>query len=224
LGTAIVKVFDLQAALTGLNEKTIRTSNIRYQAIHLHPLNHAGYYPGAAQMTLKVLFAVPGGRILGAQCIGGEGSDKRIDVLAAAIRAGGTVYDLEHLELSYAPPFGSAKDPVNMAGFVGTNVLSGLVDMLTYDQIEALEDPLILDVRTKEEFQAGSIPRAVNIPVDELRERMGELPRNRHIVITCRVGIRAYAAYRILKQSGFDRLSNLSGGYITYGHYTARTA
>jgi len=221
LGTSIVKVFDLQTASTGLNEKMAQRSNITYQAIHLHPFNHAGYYPGASQMTLKVLFEVPSGKILGAQCIGAEGADKRIDVLATAIRAGMTVYDLEQLELSYAPPFGSAKDPVNMAGFVGSNILKGLVNVVTYDQMREIENPLFLDVRTKQEFMMGGIPGAVNIPVDQLRLRMKELPNDSPIVIYCQVGIRAYLAFRILKQSGFEHLYNLSGGYKTYSHYLA---
>jgi NADPH-dependent 2,4-dienoyl-CoA reductase/sulfur reductase-like enzyme/rhodanese-related sulfurtransferase len=222
LGTAIVKVFDLQAASTGLNEKTAKRHNLSYQAIHLHPLSHAGYYPGAAQMSLKLLFEVPGGRVLGAQCIGVDGVDKRIDVIAAAIHAGMTVYDLEQLDLSYAPPFGSAKDPVNMAGFVGSNILRGLVTSVTYDQAVVMENSLFLDVRKNEEFKEGSIPQSIHIPLDELRQRIHELPRDRHLIITCRTGIRSYAAFRILKQSGFEQLSNLSGGYITYGHYTAK--
>lgn len=208
-------------AATGLNEKTARRNNVPYQAIHLHPLSHAGYYPGAEPLALKVLFELPGGKVLGAQCIGNDGVDKRIDVIATAIRAGMTVYDLAQLELSYAPPFGSAKDPINMAGFVGGNILQGLVRSVTYDQALAMDNPFWLDVRTKEEFLTGSIPQAVNIPLDELRERIPELPRDRHLVIFCRVGFRAYVAYRILKQSGFGQMSNLSGGYLTYGHYTA---
>ena len=222
LGTAIVKVFDLQAAVTGLNEKTAKRHNLAYQAIHLHPLSHAGYYPGAAQMSLKLLFEVPGGRVLGAQCIGTDGVDKRIDVIASAIHASMTVYDLERLDLSYAPPFGSAKDPVNMAGFVGSNILRGLVTSVTYDQAEAMENSLFLDVRTNEEFKKGSIPQSIHIPLDELRQRIHELPKDRHLIVTCQTGIRSYAAVRILKQSGFEQLSNLSGGYITYGHYTAK--
>jgi NADPH-dependent 2,4-dienoyl-CoA reductase/sulfur reductase-like enzyme/rhodanese-related sulfurtransferase len=223
LGTSIVKVFDLQAAATGLNEKTARKNHLPYQAIHLHPTNHAGYYPGAVMMALKVLFEVPGGKILGAQCIGPDGADKRIDVIATAIRAGMTVYDLEQLELSYAPPFGSAKDPVNMAGFTGSNILKGLVESVTYDQAEALFNSLILDVRTHEEFKAGGFPRSMHIPLDELRQRIHELPQDRHLIIACRTGIRSYAAYRILKASGFKQLSNLSGGYVSYCHYTNRT-
>jgi NADPH-dependent 2,4-dienoyl-CoA reductase/sulfur reductase-like enzyme/rhodanese-related sulfurtransferase len=220
LGTAIVKVFDLQAGATGLNEKTARKNNLDYQAVHLHPLSHAGYYPGAATISLKLLFAVPGGKILGAQCIGTDGVDKRIDIIATAIRAGMTVYDLQQLELAYAPPFGSAKDPVNMAGFVGSNILQGLVNSVTYDQAAAMENPLFLDVRTRDEFKAGNIPQSINIPRDELRQRTRELPKDRHLVLVCRSGVRSYAACRVLKQSGFERLSNLSGGMISYGHYT----
>lgn len=224
LGTSIVKIFDLQAAATGLNEKTAKRHNLRYQAIHLHPLNHAGYYPGAAMMNLKLLFEVPEGRVLGAQCIGADGVDKRIDVIATAIRAGMTVGDLEQIELAYAPPFGSAKDPVNMAGFVGGNILRGLVISVTYDQAVAMENTQFLDVRTHEEFKEGSIPQSIHIPLDELRQRIREVPRDRHLIVTCRTGIRSYAAIRILKHSGFEQLSNLSGGVVSYGHYTAKRA
>jgi rhodanese-related sulfurtransferase len=224
LGTSIVKVFDLQAGATGMNEKTARRSGIDHKAIHLHPLSHAGYYPGAATLALKLLFEVPGGRVLGAQCIGINGADKRIDVIATAIRAGMTVYDLEQLELAYAPPFGSAKDPVNMAGFVGSNILRGLVNSVTYDEAAAMDDPLFVDVRTREEFGAGHIPQSVNIPRDELRRRIDELPKERHLVVVCRSGVRSYAACRVLKHAGFGRLSNLSGGYISYGHYTSKAA
>ncbi len=223
LGTAIVKVFDLQAGGTGLNEKTARRNGLDYQAIHLHPLSHAGYYPGAATLSLKLLFAVPGGKVLGAQCIGTDGADKRIDIIATAIRAGMTVYDLQQLELSYAPPFGSAKDPVNMAGFVGGNILKGLVQSVTYDQATAMENPLFVDVRARKEFEAISIPQSINIPRDELRERIGELPKDRDLVVVCRTGVRSYAACRVLKQSGFERLLNLSGGMMSYCHYTGKT-
>jgi len=224
LGTAIVKVFDLQAGVTGLNEKTARRNNLDYKAIHLHPLSHAGYYPGAAPLALKILFAVPGGKILGAQCIGTDGADKRIDIIATAIRAGMTVYDLQQLELAYAPPFGSAKDPVNMAGFVGGNILKGLVNSVTYDQAAAMENALFVDVRTRKEFEAGSIPQSIHIPREELRERIGELPKDRDLVVFCRSGVRSYAACRVLKQSGYELLSNLSGGYLSYCHYTGKTA
>jgi NADPH-dependent 2,4-dienoyl-CoA reductase/sulfur reductase-like enzyme/rhodanese-related sulfurtransferase len=224
LGTAIVKAFDLQAAATGLNEKTARRNGLDYQAIHLHPLSHAGYYPGAATLALKILFAAPGGRILGAQCIGTDGADKRIDIIATAIRAGMTVYDLQQLELSYAPPFGSAKDPINMAGFVGGNILKGLVNSVTYDRAAEMENALFVDVRTRKEFEAGSIPESIHIPREELRERIGELPKDRDLVVFCRSGVRSYAACRVLSQSGFELLSNLSGGYLSYCHYTGKTA
>ncbi len=223
LGTAIVKVFDLQAAATGVNEKTARRNNLDYRAVHLHPLSHAGYYPGAVTLSLKLLFAAPGGRILGAQCIGTDGADKRIDIIATAIRAGMTVYDLQQLELCYAPPFGSAKDPVNMAGFVGSNILKGLVDSVTYDRTAAIGNALFVDVRTRKEFEAGSIPKSINIPREELRERIGEIPKDRNLVVVCRSGVRSYAAIRVLKQSGFEQLANLSGGYISYCHYTGKS-
>jgi NADPH-dependent 2,4-dienoyl-CoA reductase/sulfur reductase-like enzyme/rhodanese-related sulfurtransferase len=223
LGTAIVKVFDLQAASTGLNEKTARRNNLDYRAVHLHPLSHAGYYPDAATLSLKLLFEVPGGKVLGAQCIGTDGADKRIDIIATAIRAGMTVYDLQQLDLAYAPPFGSAKDPVNMAGFVGSNILKGLVDSVTYDRTAAIGNALFVDVRTRKEFEDGSIPASINIPREELRERIGELPKDRHLVVVCRSGVRSYAAIRVLKQSGFERLANLSGGYISYCHYTGKS-
>ncbi|MGA1864399.1 MAG: rhodanese-like domain-containing protein [bacterium] len=161
-------------------------------------------------------------KILGAQCIGPAGVDKRIDVIATAIRAGMTVYDLEQLELSYAPPSGSAKDPVNMAGFVGSNILKGLINMVTYDQIEKIRNPFLMEVRSQKEFMRGSIPEAVNIPVDEIRSRMNELSRDRHIIIICQVCIRSYIAFRILKQSGFEQVSSLSGGYVTYCHCAAK--
>jgi NADPH-dependent 2,4-dienoyl-CoA reductase/sulfur reductase-like enzyme/rhodanese-related sulfurtransferase len=222
LGTSIVKVFDLQAGATGLNEKTARRNNLNYQAVHLHPLSHAGYYPGAATISLKLLFEVPGGRILGAQCIGTDGADKRIDIIATAIRAGMTVYDLQQLELSYAPSFGSAKDPVNMAGFVGSNILKGLVDSVTWDRAAAMENVLFVDVRTRKEFDAGNIPQSLNMPHEELRERIGELPKDRDLVVLCRSGVRSYAVCRVLRQSGFELLSNLSGGYISYCHYTGK--
>ncbi len=222
LGTAIVKVFDLQAAGTGLNEKAARRNNLDYQAIHLHPLSHAGYYPGAATLSLKILFAVPGGRILGAQCVGTDGVDKRIDIIATAIRAGMTVYDLQQLELAYAPPFGSAKDPVNMAGFVGSNILKGLVESVTYDRAKAIQNALFVDVRTRKEFEAGSIPGSINLPREELRERIGELPKDLDLVVLCRSGVRSYAACRVLTQSGFEHPKNLSGGYISYCHYTGK--
>jgi rhodanese-related sulfurtransferase len=174
-------------------------------------------------MALKLLFTVPGGRILGAQCIGKEGVDKRIDIIATAIRAGMTVYDLQQLELAYAPPFGSAKDPINMAGFVGANILKGFVNSVTYDRAAAMKNALFVDVRTRKEFAAGTIPGSLHIPREELRERIVEIPKERELVVFCRSGVRSYAACRVLAQSGYELLSNLSGGYLSYCHYTGKT-
>jgi NADPH-dependent 2,4-dienoyl-CoA reductase/sulfur reductase-like enzyme/rhodanese-related sulfurtransferase len=217
-GTAIVRVFDRTAAMTGASEKALRRSKRPFKMIYVHPTHHAGYYPGAEQMTLKLLFDPQSGRVLGAQAVGGAGVDKRIDVLAVAIQAGMTVFDLEEMELAYAPQYGSAKDPINMAGFVAAGLLRG--DHPQIDVAALLEKPLpqrpfLLDVRTPAEFAAGSIPGAVNIPVDELRSRLAELPQRKEIAAFCQVGQRGYLATRILRQAGFAAL-NISGGYVTY--------
>lgn len=217
-GTAIVGVFGRTAALTGATEKVLRREGKAFRAVWIHPTHHAGYYPGAETMTLKLLFEPESGRVLGAQAVGGAGVDKRIDVASAAIQARMTVYDLEEMELAYAPQYGSAKDPVNMAGFVAAGVLRGdhpQVDVR--DVLAAAPDdrPFLLDVRTRKEFEAGCIEGAINIPIDELRDRLGELPRDRRIAAYCHVGQRGYLATRILLQSGF-RASNVSGGYSTY--------
>ncbi len=217
-GTAIVGLFDRAAAITGASEKALRRAKRPYRKVYIHPAHHAGYYPGAEAMTLKLLFDPASGRILGAQAVGGAGVDKRIDVLAVAIQAGMTVFDLEEMELAYAPQFGSAKDPINMAGFVAAGLLRG--DHPQSDLKEVLarpedERPLLLDVRTANEFAQGHIPEAVNVPVDELRARLNEVPRDREIAVYCQVGQRGYLATRILKQAGFDA-TNLGGGYTTY--------
>jgi NADPH-dependent 2,4-dienoyl-CoA reductase/sulfur reductase-like enzyme/rhodanese-related sulfurtransferase len=217
-GTAIVGVFDQIAGMTGESEKSLRRRGQPFRAIAVHPSQHAGYYPGARQMTLKVLFDPDNGKVLGAQAVGGEGVDKRIDVLAIAIQAGLTVYDLEQAELAYAPQFGSAKDPVNMAGFVAAGLLRGDHPQADVAEILALppdQRPLLLDVRTKEEFERGHLPGAMHVPVDELRDRLPELPRERPIAAYCQVGQRGYLATRILLQAGFN-VRNLSGGYTTY--------
>jgi rhodanese-related sulfurtransferase len=217
-GTAIVGVFDRTAAMTGASEKTLRRANRPFRKVYVHPTHHAGYYPGAEAMTLKLLFDPTTGLVLGAQAVGGAGVDKRIDVLAVAIQAGMTVFDLEEMELSYAPQYGSAKDPINMAGFVASGLLRGDHPQ---DDVEAVlaapaaEQPLFLDVRTTQEFASGHIPGAVNIPVDELRSRLNELPRDRKIAAYCQVGQRGYLATRILLQSGYSAV-NVSGGYNTY--------
>ncbi len=214
-GTAIIKVFDLTAASTGTNERTLQRFNIPYKVIYVHPVSHASYYPGAMPMSLKLIFNEEG-KILGAQGIGYDGVDKRIDVIATTIRFGGTVEDLTELELCYAPPFSSAKDPVNMAGFVAQNVLSGRTHVVAWKDIAIMEneDYVLLDVRTEEEFANGHIKDAVNMPVDELRARLKELDKNKTIVEYCQVGLRGYIADRILTQNGFKVL-NVTGGYKT---------
>lgn len=217
-GTAILGLFGQIAAMTGASEKSLQRSKRPYQMVYVHPANHAGYYPGAEGMTLKLLFAPDSGRILGAQAVGGQGVDKRIDVLAVAIQARMTVFDLEEMELAYAPQFGSAKDPVNMAGFVAAGLLRGdhpQIDVATLLAIPVATRPMLLDVRTSEEFAAGHIPDALNIPVDELRSRLMELPKDGEIVAYCQVGQRGYLATRILRQLGLNAV-NLSGGYKTY--------
>jgi NADPH-dependent 2,4-dienoyl-CoA reductase/sulfur reductase-like enzyme/rhodanese-related sulfurtransferase len=212
-GTAILKVFDLTAAMTGANEKALAKTNIEYEKLYLHQANHAGYYPGAKPMHIKLLFGKPEGKILGAQIVGAGGVDKRIDVFAVAIRAGMTVFDLQELELAYAPPYGSGKDPVNIAGFAAANILDGTVKIKHFTELK--KDDFILDVRTPAEFAAGSLPNAKNTPVNDLRGRLDELPPDRTIHVYCGVGIRSYIACRILEQNGFD-VRNLPGGYMTY--------
>lgn len=212
-GTSIIKAFGLTAASTGNNERTLKKNNIPYKAVIVHPVSHASYYPAALSMTLKLLFN-QNGKILGAQGVGYDGVDKRIDVLATAIRLGGTVTDLTELELSYAPPFSSAKDPVNMAGFVAENVLAGRLEVITTEEFMAYdkENTTVLDVRTDIEFNNGHVEGAINIPVDNLRERITELDSNKEILVYCQVGLRGYIAARILKHHGF-KVRNLTGGY-----------
>ncbi len=217
-GTAVVGLFGRTAAMTGASEKTLWRAKRDYRKVYIHPAHHAGYYPGAEQMSLKLLFAPDDGRVLGAQAVGGAGVDKRIDILAMAIQAKMTVYDLEEAELAYAPQYGSAKDPINMAGFVAAGLLRG--DHPQID-VEAILDappgrrPFLIDVRSPAEFALGSMPDAVNIPVDELRERLGEVPKDREVAAYCQVGQRGYLATRILLQAGF-RAANVGGGYKTY--------
>ena len=214
-GTSILKIFDLTAASTGANERTLNKVGIPYKAITVHPLSHASYYPGAVPMTLKLIFSEEG-KILGAQGIGYEGVDKRIDVIATVIRLGGTVEDLTELELAYAPPFSSAKDPVNMAGYVAQNVLAGRSHLVTWDEVEELDpnDSILLDVRSEMEYENGHIPGAINIPVDDLRERLSELDPEKEIIEYCAVGLRGYVADRILSQYGY-KVKNVTGGYKT---------
>ncbi len=217
-GTAIVRVFDLDAAATGQSEKSLIRAQSPYEKIYIHPAQHAGYYPGARPMTIKLLFAPDTGLILGAQIVGEEGVDKKIDVLALAIQARMTVFDLEEAELAYAPQFGSAKDAINMAGFVGSSVIRGDYPQIHVEQIDshlAARQPFVLDVRTPTEFSAGALPGASNFPVDTLREHLAELPRDRPILTYCQAGQRGYVATRMLRQHGFDAV-NLAGGYRAY--------
>ena len=218
MGTAIAKIFDLDVAVTGLTEKHCRAENIPCESVIIHPNDHAGYYPGASAFTLKLVFSPTTRQVLGAQGAGYGGVDKRIDVMATAIKAGMTVDDLTEIEHAYAPPYSSAKDPVNMAGFVAQNVLNGLMRIITWDRLyhADMSRLLLLDVRTSEEFANGSIAGALNIPLDELRERINDLPRDLTIIVFCKVGLRGYLAIRILKAHGFDDCLNLSGGYETW--------
>jgi NADPH-dependent 2,4-dienoyl-CoA reductase/sulfur reductase-like enzyme/rhodanese-related sulfurtransferase len=213
-GTAIVRVFERTAAITGASEKTLQRINRPYRKAYVHPGNHVGYFPGAESMTLKIVFEPHSGKLLGGQAVGGAGVDKRIDALAVAIQAGMTVFDLEEMELAYAPQFGAAKDPINMAGFVAAGLIRD--DHPQIDVEYVLEqEPYLLDVRTPEEFTAGHFPGAVNIPVDELRSRIAELPTNRQIAVYCQVGQRGYLATRIMRQKGFNAV-NVGGGYKTF--------
>jgi NADPH-dependent 2,4-dienoyl-CoA reductase/sulfur reductase-like enzyme/rhodanese-related sulfurtransferase len=217
-GTAIVRVFEKTAALSGATEKVLKRAKRPYRKVYVHPTHHAGYYPGAEAMTLKLLFDPQTGKVLGAQAVGGAGVDKRIDVLAVAIQAGMTVFDLEEMELAYSPQYGSAKDPINMAGFVASGLLRGDHPQVDFEAVLAAssgEHPFLVDVRTTQEFAAGHVPDAVNIPVDDLRSRLGELPHDREIAVYCQVGQRGYLATRILRQVGLPAV-NVGGGYKTY--------
>ena len=211
IGTAIVKVFELTIATTGWNEKRLKTTGREFKVVHTHPSSHAGYYPGAEQMSLKLIFDSKSGEIYGAQGVGYEGVDKRIDVIATAIRGGITAPELADLELAYAPPFGSAKDAVNMLGYVAENAISGLVETLQWSEVG---EHKLLDVRSKSEFAAGSIPGAINIPVDELRERISEVPTH-DVLVLCQVGQRGHTATLLLNELGISA-KNLDGGYRTW--------
>ncbi|WP_017688313.1 FAD-dependent oxidoreductase [Paenibacillus sp. PAMC 26794] len=215
-GTSIIKVFGMTAATTGSNEKTLQRLGVEYQTVIVHPASHASYYPGSSAITLKLLFT-PEGKILGAQAVGYEGVDKRIDDIAVAIHFGGHVRDLTELELSYAPPYSSAKDPVNMAGYAAENMITGRVQTFTYNQLADRQpgQSILLDVRSEIEHQNGHIPDSLSIPVDELRQRLDELDPSKEIWLYCQVGLRGYTASQILRQHGFS-VKNLSGGYKTY--------
>ncbi|MGD8453980.1 MAG: FAD-dependent oxidoreductase [Phycisphaerae bacterium] len=216
-GTSIVQLFDVTAALTGASEKTLRRLDLPYRKVYVFRGHHVGYYPGAEEMMIKLLFTPEEGRVLGAQIIGGAGVDKRIDVLAVAVQAGLTVADLEEMELAYAPQFGAAKDPVNIAGFVARNALSGDEDYVFAEELgpEAAERFTIIDVRDPVEYAAGTIPGARLLPLSELRERWREIPNGKPVLTFCTVGQRAYYANRMLRQKGLQ-VRNLAGGFNTY--------
>ena len=227
-GSSVAKVFELTAASTGANEKTLKRRGLEkgkdYQSLIITQNSHAGYYPGAVPMTLKLLWAPESGKLLGAQIVGRDGVDKRIDTLGVALRLGATVSDLKELELAYAPPYSSAKDPVNMAGFVAENIRTGLVSIADWDAPDRDPEAVLLDVREEAELQAYSVPGAVNIPLGQLRGRLGELdPAKRHIVF-CAVGVRAYNGARILAQHGFERVSVYPGGVRFYAANHPNTA
>ena len=221
IGTAIVKVFDLMIATTGWNEKRLKAAGRAHQSIHTHPNSHAGYYPDAKQMVLKLIFDPKTGEILGAQGIGIEGVDKRIDVIATAIRGNITAPELADLELAYAPPFGSAKDPVNMLGYIAENVISGLVETAQWNEIEDFTSRgfELIDVRSAGEFARGHIPGAINISVDEIRERKSEIT-SKNLLVNCQVGQRGHTAALLLKELGFNAV-NLDGGYLTWSNSPA---
>ena len=217
LGTSIAKVFDLSVASTGSNEKLLKRLGVPYEVVHVTPNSHAGYYPGAAQLNLKLIFDKETGRIYGAQAVGKEGVDKRIDVIATAIKGNMTVLDLPDIEIAYAPPYSSAKDPVNMAGYAATNIMEGMAETVQWHEIDEIvaNGGYLLDVRSPGEVAKGAIKGSVNIPIDELRGRLDEIPQDKDLYVTCQVGMRGYLAARILEGNGIS-VKNLDGGYHLY--------
>lgn len=221
LGTSILKIFSLAAASTGLNEEQFKQKKINYEKIYLCPANHASYYPNASTLNIKVLFDKDNYQILGAQIVGESGVDKRIDVIALAIQAKLPIYELAKAELSYAPPFGSAKDPINMIGYISENLKNKLVEQFHIEDIESLKkdkNNLFIDVRSEDEYQSGHIDGAINIPLDELRNHLNEINKNKMLCINCQSALRSYIACRILSQYGF-KCKHLSGGYRIYSNY-----
>jgi len=216
-GTAVLKVFEMTAGMTGASEKSLKRNRIVFNKIHLHPTGHASYYPGTHSMHIKLLYAPDSGQILGAQVVGYDGVDKRIDVYATAIRAGMTVHDLEHLELAYAPPYGSAKDAINMSGFIACNQLKGDIAFWYAEDYPAIvAGHVLIDVRSQTEYATWHIPEAVNIPLGQLRKRLHTLSSDQPILLYCRVGFRSYLAHRILVMSGFSQVRTLAGGSKTF--------
>lgn len=218
IGTCIAKVFDLTVAATGLPGKKLRQAGIDYVSSTTHPVSHAAYYPGATPMSIKITFNKETGKLYGAQIVGHEGVDKRIDEMALVIKKQGTICDLMEVEQAYAPPYSSAKDPVAVAGYVAENIMLGKVKPVYWRGLRdiRMEDVFLLDVRTPDECAQGTLPGAVNIPLDQLRDRIGEVPKDRMVYTFCAIGLRGYLAYRILTQRGYDQVRNLAGGLKTY--------
>lgn len=217
INTAIVKIFDLTIAVAGVASKHLKAAGIEHKTAIVHSNSHAGYYPNAQQMTIQIVFSPVDGKLLGAQVAGIEGVDKRIDVLSSIIQRGSTIFEMTEFEHAYAPPYSSAKDPVNMAGFVAENMLQKRVNMISWDKASQLNSTdLLIDVRNPSEFEKGSIPGAINIPVDDLRNHLTELDPQQNIYVYCQIGLRGYLASRILLQSGFKNVFNISGGYYLW--------
>jgi rhodanese-related sulfurtransferase len=217
INTAIVQVFDITVATAGMASKHLKAANINHIVSTNHAGSHAAYFPGSSRMAIQIVFSPDTGRLLGAQIAGYEGVDKRIDIMSSYIQQGGSIHDLAEFEHAYAPPYSSAKDPVNMAGFVAENILADRLKVFYWDELAGLmPESLLMDVRNPDEFSAGFIPGAINIPLDDIRERLQEIPAHKKILIYCEAGLRGYLAQRILKQHGFDLVSNLSGGYVSW--------
>jgi rhodanese-related sulfurtransferase len=221
INTAIVQVFDMTVGTAGVASKHLTAAGIKHIVSTTHNGSHAGYYPGAEQMTIQVAFSPDNGRLLSAQVAGYEGSDKRLDILASVIKRNGTIYDLVEFEHAYAPQYSSAKDPVNMVGFVAENILHKRLNVFYWDEFEKINPgDLLIDVRTSEEYANGKIGNAINMPIDELRGRLNEIPKEKNIFIYCEAGLRGYLAQRILTQNGYNNVLNLSGGYKLWENCT----
>lgn len=225
INTAIVKVFDMTVGTAGTASKHLQAAGIEHIVSTIHSGSHAGYYPGAKQMTIQIAFTPKDGRLLSAQIAGYDGVDKRLDIMSSFIKQGQTIYELIEFEHAYAPPYSSAKDPVNMAGFVAENILLKRLKLFYWNEIEHFDnDDILIDVRTQKEFESGSISSAINIPLDEIRSRLAEFPKDKNIRIYCEAGLRGYLAQRILKQNGLKKVSNLSGGYKLWQACEAETS
>ena len=224
INTAIVKVFDLTVGSAGVSSKLLTKNKFAHRVSTTHSGSHAGYYPGSKQLTIQLAFSEDDGQILGAQVAGFKGVDKRLDILSAAIQQKQTVYDLAEFEHAYAPPFSSAKDPINMAGFVAENILTKRLDTFYWNELDRLpENAILIDVRNEQEYLDSHIPGAINIPVDEVRNRIGSIDKNQPVYLSCQIGLRGYIAYRIFKQKGFKEVYSLSGGYALYNSCIGET-